>query len=137
MKCKVCNKEFELKVCNHYIARDNEIIRTGIVGIVGTNTDEEPTMYDTFDCPHCGCQNVIQERKRAIKEDSDPSCLGDYDEEECSGCCEDEERCKEVTIDNNDEVSNNDSTPSCLGNYDGHSEECHQCLASGRVSVCI
>lgn len=24
------------------------------------------TLYDAIDCPHCGCQNILQERKRVV-----------------------------------------------------------------------
>ena len=69
MKCKVCGTNFELKVDNHYITRDEVVIRTGISSIIGS--DNEGKLYDTFDCPVCGCQNVMQERKRIFvtKED--------------------------------------------------------------------
>lgn len=59
-KCKVCNKEFELKKKDHYIARD--IGKSGLAALAG---GKEEALYDTFDCPHCGCQNVMQERKRS------------------------------------------------------------------------
>ena len=100
MKCKVCGKEFELKVDNHYIARDEEIDRCGIAGIVGSNNEIEGKLYDTFDCPACGCQNIMQERKRRFlsvtstgypdevcfiekegsRVDKIPECFGEYDE---------------------------------------------------------
>ena len=59
-KCKVCNKEFELQRKDHYIARDSG--KTGLSALVGSSEEE---LYDTFDCPHCGCQNVMQKRKRS------------------------------------------------------------------------
>ena len=58
-KCKICSKEFELKKEFHYISRDKET-----TGIVNVAKKEEVKIFDTFDCPHCGCQNVMQERKR-------------------------------------------------------------------------
>lgn len=61
-KCKVCNKEFELKKEFHYISRNEET-----TGLVNVTKKEEVKIFDTFDCPHCGCQNVMQERKRADK----------------------------------------------------------------------
>ena len=103
MKCKVCGKEFELKVDNHYIARDEEIDRCGIAGIVGSNNEIESKLYDTFDCPVCGCQNVMQERKRIFvtKEDVDelqviPKCFGEYDE--MCQICDVMEACKKETM---------------------------------------
>jgi DNA-directed RNA polymerase subunit RPC12/RpoP len=58
-KCVVCNKDFELIKENRYTSRNEG--RTGISAIAGGS---EETLYDTFDCPHCGCQNIMQERKR-------------------------------------------------------------------------
>ena len=58
-KCKVCGEEFELKCEAHYVARDCE--RVGLVALAGGT---EESLYDVFDCPHCGCQNVVQKRKR-------------------------------------------------------------------------
>lgn len=58
-KCKICDQEFELLVARHYVACDAG--RSGLATIVG---GPEETLYDTFDCPFCGCQNTVQERKR-------------------------------------------------------------------------
>ena len=102
MKCKVCGANFELKVDNHYISRDEIVIRTGISAIVGSNSEVESKLYDTFDCPVCGCQNVMQERKRIFvtKEDIDelqviPKCFGEYDE--MCKICDVMEACKKET----------------------------------------
>lgn len=62
-KCVVCNKDFELIKENRYTSRDE--CRTGISAIAGGS---EETLYDTFDCPYCGCQNIIQKRKRQCSE---------------------------------------------------------------------
>ena len=59
MDCKVCGKPFMLDKSNHYISIDNEV-----TGISNAIRKEEVNLYDTFDCPHCGCQNVVGERKR-------------------------------------------------------------------------
>lgn len=62
-KCKVCGVEFALIAINHYVARD--LGKTGgLVASLGGST--EGMVYDAFDCPHCGCQNIIQERKRVF-----------------------------------------------------------------------
>jgi hypothetical protein len=51
MKCKVCNKEFELLKENKKVVSSwNVIFR-------------EDMLYEAFDCPHCGCQNVVNEYK--------------------------------------------------------------------------
>lgn len=59
MECKICGKEFELKKDSHYIAREEEV--TGITTIA---KKEEVSLWDSFDCPYCGCQNIVQQRKR-------------------------------------------------------------------------
>lgn len=64
MKCKCCSKEFEPKKKIHYISRD--VTRTGLAALRG---GDEATLFDTFDCPNCGCQNVFGERKRTAFEE--------------------------------------------------------------------
>ena len=63
MKCKVCGKVFGLYKENHYISKDDEV--TGVSTVM---RKEEVPIYDTFDCPFCGCQNVVNNRKRIFKE---------------------------------------------------------------------
>lgn len=60
--CDVCGAEFPLRREDHYIVRDEGT--TGLALVVG---GPEETLYDAFDCPYCGCQNVMQERKRQYK----------------------------------------------------------------------
>lgn len=57
--CKVCGRDFALIAEEHYIARDVE--ETGIAVVLGRKKEAE--QYDAFDCPHCGCQNIMQVRK--------------------------------------------------------------------------
>lgn len=57
--CKVCGRDFPLIREEHYTARDPE--KTGVIPTI-TGSDEAQ-QYDAFDCPHCGCQNVMQARK--------------------------------------------------------------------------
>lgn len=57
--CKVCGAELTLTKRNCYISRDE--VKTGLSTIAG---GLEETIYDTFDCQECGCQNIMQERKR-------------------------------------------------------------------------
>lgn len=59
LKCKVCEYMFDAIRSNHYISRDE--------GKRGYMDGEENKIYDTFDCPICGCQIVIQERKRVYE----------------------------------------------------------------------
>lgn len=63
LHCRVCGKEFEAKAANHYVSRDN--MKSGLATAI---SDNEIPLYDTFDCPHCGCQYVAQQRKRAVVE---------------------------------------------------------------------
>lgn len=60
LKCKICGFEFTAKLKDHYISRD-----AGKVGVVAAfQANQENSIYDTFDCPSCGCQYVAKERKR-------------------------------------------------------------------------
>lgn len=61
-KCKICGRSFALMAEKHYIARDIE--EKGFAVTFGRTSEVE--YYDAFDCPHCGCQNIMQERKRTI-----------------------------------------------------------------------
>lgn len=60
LKCKVCGCEFNVCVNRHYIARDNG--KTGLSVAFGSEAEEK--LYDAFDCIDCGCQIIVQERKR-------------------------------------------------------------------------
>lgn len=61
LKCKICGSEFPVIKEKHYIAREN-----GANG--GLNQSfhgkQEEQLYDCFDCHQCGCQVIVQERKR-------------------------------------------------------------------------
>lgn len=58
LKCKVCGFEFEAKSENRYTSRSGG--RAGLFSASMSDPDER--LYDTFDCPTCGCQYVAQER---------------------------------------------------------------------------
>lgn len=58
--CKVCGRDFALMFEEHYVVRDNEI--TGLAPVI--RGEAESMLHDAFDCPHCGCQYIAQERKR-------------------------------------------------------------------------
>ena len=58
--CKICGCKFNALTEKHYISRDN-----GPVGMaVAFESAPEVKTYDTYDCPQCGSQCVVQERKR-------------------------------------------------------------------------
>lgn len=63
MKCKICGCEFTPVIDKHYIARD-----AGESGLATAFKTLEGKIYDAFDCPLCGCQIVVQERKRIFAE---------------------------------------------------------------------
>ena len=71
LKCKICGTEFPAIKERHYICRDGGKIR--LSAAFGSNDEEK--IYDSFDCPMCGCQVVAQDRKRtysiANKENKD------------------------------------------------------------------
>lgn len=84
--CKVCGRDFPLIMGEHYIAHEPKH-EGSIYSLVSTDKASE---FDAFDCPHCGCQNVMQERK--------PSCPCDYGY--CGDC---EEESEEQEDKDNDE----------------------------------
>lgn len=55
MKCKICEKEFELKKEEKYLATEK-------VAAFGTLA-KLPKTFEAFDCPHCGCQNIVNIRE--------------------------------------------------------------------------
>ena len=76
-KCNVCGVEFALIAINHYVAREAQ--ETGLAAAI--RSSQEVNLYDAFDCPHCGCQNIMQERKRILLQSSDVV----EDADECEG----------------------------------------------------
>ena len=62
IKCKICGCEFPPVIDKHYVSRDE-----GRIGVFANLSKDEEKLYDTFDCPACGCQVVAQERKRVYK----------------------------------------------------------------------
>lgn len=63
LKCEICGNEFKAIIERHYVCRND-----GKVGVVATfQSNPEDTLYDAFDCPLCGCQHLVQIRKRAYR----------------------------------------------------------------------
>lgn len=58
MKCKICKKRFKLMKENRYLAAEK-------VAAFGTLT-KLPKVFEAFDCPHCGCQNIVNTREEAV-----------------------------------------------------------------------
>lgn len=60
-KCNICGKRFKLLAKNRY-----EVVRKP----VGFNCLTEGTIYyNAFDCPHCGCQNIVGVLEKVIEAD--------------------------------------------------------------------
>jgi len=84
--CKVCGRDFPLLIEEQYVATDPRA-----TGLVATFVSmDKANQYDAFDCPHCGCQNVIQPRKPEY-------CPCDYGICDECGCCEGEEEEKDAS----------------------------------------
>ena len=62
LECKVCGCKFNPVKQSHYIVRDNER-KSSLANVF--SVDAESTLYDAFNCIQCGCQIVVQQRKRA------------------------------------------------------------------------
>lgn len=60
LKCNICGCEFPAINEKRYIAKDNGM--SGLAVAFGSHQEEK--LYDAFDCPMCGCQLLVQERKR-------------------------------------------------------------------------
>ena len=58
MKCKICGKRFKIMKENRYLATEK-------VAPFGTLT-KLPKVFEAFDCPHCGCQNIVNTREEAV-----------------------------------------------------------------------
>ena len=87
--CKVCGRDFPLMAEEHYVARDGE--KKGV--IAAFSVQEEGAWYDAFDCPHCGCQNIMQGRKFTVCEDEEIEEEMDHDG--CEGCAHADHSCDE------------------------------------------
>ena len=58
MKCKVCGKHMNLNKKNKYeIVKDRYEILEPTKGFVSQ------IIYEAFDCPRCGCQNIVNVRE--------------------------------------------------------------------------
>lgn len=102
--CKVCGRDFPLIIEEHYVARDLE--KKGVLPAL--SGEVESAEFDAFECPHCGCQNIMQSRKPTLFSKGECPCdFGICDEceegdaEDISySCCED---CKYATCSSHEE----------------------------------
>ena len=76
--CEVCGREFALMHEDRYTVREEK--RGGLAAAFAYMP--EPTMWDAFDCPYCGCQNRVLIRKREVEETSETV---DKTEDICDG----------------------------------------------------
>lgn len=87
--CKVCGRDFPLLAEEHYVSKDVRL--TGFAGLAGGT---EPKIWDSFDCPHCGCQNRLQQRNRLTDIMGQDYPYDDNEDEEESCCCCGSDACK-------------------------------------------
>lgn len=74
-RCKICKGVFMLKAENHYTAEKSE--RSGFALLAnGAGT----TYFDAFDCPFCGCQNIVGIRELQSYNSTDTITKEDDDE---------------------------------------------------------
>lgn len=59
MKCKICGKRFKLIKENRYLATEN----TGVLAAMA----KLPKIFEAFDCPRCGCQNIVNIREETVE----------------------------------------------------------------------
>ena len=82
--CETCGRGFALIAEERYTVRTVE--KTGLAGAF---SGEESDLYDAFDCPHCGCQNIVSARLRQYVDEQGERCC-----EDC-GCHEGERTSEE------------------------------------------
>ena len=58
MKCKVCGKRFKLLAENKYIAIETKTAFESLA--------KSPKNFECFDCPKCGCQNIVNIREETL-----------------------------------------------------------------------
>lgn len=60
MKCKICGERMRLKSENRYEVIEKPVGFDCLVKGI--------TTYEAFDCPNCGCQNIVGIRKPKFEE---------------------------------------------------------------------
>lgn len=71
-KCSVCGRRFKLLAKNRY-----EVVREP----VGLNCLTTGTIYyNAFDCPHCGCQNIVGVLEKVIVRDIEDQSRAESEE---------------------------------------------------------
>lgn len=81
--CCVCERDFPLLFEDHYVAQDP--MKVGAIANLVNN--DKAYEYDVIDCPHCGCQNVLQPRKPIFSElISEKDSIKNVPENSCENC---------------------------------------------------
>lgn len=86
--CETCGCGFALMAGERYTVRTVE--KTGLASAF---SGEESDLYDAFDCPHCGCQNVVNKRLRELEPEDADGCP--HGCEDCFTCGHEEYGCYE------------------------------------------
>lgn len=60
MKCRTCNKKIKLVAANKYMVQKAKGPFEALI---------TPTVYEAFDCPKCGCQNIVNVRETNVVEE--------------------------------------------------------------------
>lgn len=89
--CDVCGHDFPLIAEENYVVREDG--RRGLQTVIA---DSEERMFSAFDCPHCGCQNVVAVYLRPVTA-GDLGCEEGRPEgcEDCLTCGHEECECYE------------------------------------------
>ncbi len=64
IECKVCGSLYEPNLNNHTVVRDD----TKIGLSMAFREKQEPSLYDSYDCPYCGRQYIAGKRLREADE---------------------------------------------------------------------
>lgn len=62
IKCRVCGFEWTPTKEDHYVAREDKM------ATIFTKNPGETELYDAWDCPVCGAQFAVGDRKRTVEE---------------------------------------------------------------------
>ena len=65
MICKVCKRRFTASKDNKYLAQKSRSITDAIT--------PAPVTYEAFDCPKCGCQNIVNVREPEYNDEVIPA----------------------------------------------------------------
>lgn len=62
-KCRKCGYKFYLKKDNLYTVKERLSVTEALT--------KSPSILEAFDCPICGCQNIVGIREERMKVDSE------------------------------------------------------------------